>query len=212
MNKALFFVSSTVLFFLFTTSSHANPILSISSDTQTVSTGTTVLFDVNITGLATGIALGSFDLNISFDSTLLSLVNVAFGDPLVLGIDQLDPLNLGNSLSLSTPSNGLVSLIDTSLYDPASLSAAQASSFTLAVLSFNTLVAGISPITLSINSLSDANSLNIEATTQSRSITITDYSYLNTANLVSIPEPTTFLLLMLSGLSFLLTQHRKHFI
>ncbi len=212
MNKALFFVSSTVLFFLFTTSSNATPILSISPETQTVSTGATVLFDVNITGLATGIALGAFDLNINFDSTLLSFNTMAFGDPLLRGIDQLDPLNLGDSLSLSTPSFGLVNLIDTSLYDQATLIAAQGSSFTLAVLSFNTLASGISPITLSINSLSNVNATTIQAAIQSGSVTIADHPILNTEKLNTVPEPATFLLLTLSGLVFLLKQPRKHFI
>ena len=207
MNKALFFVSSTVLFFLFTTSSNATPILSISPETQTVSTGATVLFDVNITGLATGIALGAFDLNINFDSTLLSFTNVAFGDPLLLGVDQLDPLNLGNSLPLATSNSGLVNLIDFSLYDPATLIAAQDSIFTLAVLSFTTLASGTSPITLSINSLSNANANNIQATTLSGSVTITTDLIPNT-----VPEPEAFLLLMISGMSFFLTLNRKHFI
>jgi hypothetical protein len=207
MNKVIFFVSSTVLFLFFTTASHASPILSISPETQTVSTRAPVLFDVNITGLATGIALAAFDINIDFDSTLLSLTNVAFGDPLLLGIDQLDPLNLAMSLPLAKPSFGLVNLIDISLYDPAILIAAQSSSFTLAILSFDTLAAGISPITLSINSLSNANAAILQASIQSGSVTITDHLSPNT-----IPEPAPFLLLMLSGLSFSLTQHRKRFI
>jgi len=207
MNKAIFFVSSTVFFLFITTASHASPILSISPETQTVSTGTPVLFDVNITGLAAGIALAAFDINIGFDSTLLSLTTVAFGHPLLLGIDQLDPLGLGMSLPLATTSSGLVNLIDISLYDPAILIAAQNSSFTLARLSFDTLVAGISPITLSINNLSNANATLIEASIQSGSVTITDQTSPN-----SIPEPAAFLLLMLSGLSFFLTQHRVRFI
>jgi hypothetical protein len=207
MNKSIFFVSSTVLFLFFTTSSHAIPILSITPETQTISTGAPVLIDVNITELATGIALGAFDINIGFDSTLLSFTNVVFGDPLLLGIDQLDPLSLGMSLPLATTSSGLVNLIDISLYDPAILIAAQNSSFTLAILSFDTLVAGISPITLSINNLSNANATLIEASIQSGSVTITDQTSPN-----SIPEPTPFWLLMLSGLSFFLTQHRVRFI
>jgi len=87
------------------------------------------------------------------------------------------------------------------------LIAAQSSSFTLAILSFDTLAAGISPITLSINSLSNANAAILQASIQSGSVTITDHLSPNT-----IPEPAPFLLLMLSGPSFSLTQHRKRFI
>jgi len=206
MNKAVFIVSNLVLL-LFITTSHANPILSISPENQTISTGTSVLFDVNISGLDSSSALGAFDINIGFDSNLLSFTHVAFGDPLLQNIDQLDPLNLGKSLPLATPYSGLVNLIDFSLYDPATLIAAQGNSFTLAVLSFTGLLSGSSPITLSINSLSNANAINIQAASQSGSVTIKDYLSQN-----AVPEPVALLLLMVSGLSFLLSQQRKRLI
>src|SRR5690348_10021540 len=55
--------------------------LSIKPATQTVIRGSSVSVGLEISGLGNGTALGVFDLNIGFDSTLLSFSGAVFGDP-----------------------------------------------------------------------------------------------------------------------------------
>jgi hypothetical protein len=185
MNKAIFSVISAVMFFLFAAPSHANVFLNITPDTQSLSAG-----------LGSGTALGAYDLNIGFDSALLSFSKVTFGDP-TLG-DQLDLSHSDLNAPTATPSQGNVNLIEFSLDDPATLISQQASSFTLALLSFNTIAAGTSPITLSVNSLSDANAIDIPNTITNGSVTVQP-----------VPLPGAFLLFMSGILAFPLAQRRR---
>ena len=203
MNEKILSFISIVLCFIFTTPSHANAILTITPNTQSVSAGSPVFFAVNISGLGSGIALGAYVLDIGFDSTLLSFSQAAFGDP-VLG-DQLDLLHTGLNAPTATSSQGNINLIEFSLDDPTTLITQQASNFTLAVLSFTSLSQGTSPITLSVNSLTDANATDIESSTLNGSVTIN--STLNT-----ISEPEAILLLISGGLAFLLQQRRNRFV
>jgi hypothetical protein len=196
MNKAIFSVISAVMFFLFAPPSQANIILNITPDTQSLSVGSPVSFSINVSGLGSGTALGAYDLNIGFDSALLSFSQVIFGDQ-TLG-DQLDLSHLGLNAPTATPSLGNVNLIEFSLDDPATLIAQQASSFTLATVSFTTLASGISPITLSVLGLTDANAIDIPNSTVNGSVTV-----------ASVPLPGTLWLLMSGGVTFLLTQRRR---
>ena len=203
MNEKILSFISVVLCFLFTTPSHANAILTITPDTQSVSAGSPVSFAVNISGLGSGIALGAYVLEIGFDSALLNFSQATFGDP-VLG-DQLDLLNTGSNAPATTPSQGKINLIEFSLDDPTTLIANQASNFTLTTLSFTSLTPGTSPITLSVNSLTDANATDIESSTLNGSVTIN-------RSLNTVFEPEALLLLTCGGLAFLLTQPRNRFI
>lgn len=133
MNEKILSFISVVLCFIFTMPSHANVILTIKPDTQSVSAGSPVFFAVNISGLGTGIALGAYILDIGFDSALLNFTQATFGDPL-LG-DQLDLLNTGSNAPAATPSQDKINLIEFSLDDPTTLIAQQANNFTLAILS-----------------------------------------------------------------------------
>jgi hypothetical protein len=203
MNEKILSFISVVLCFIFTTPSHANAILTITPDTQSVSAGSPVFFAVNISGLGSGITLGAYILDIGFDSALLNFTQATFGDPL-LG-DQLDLLNTGLNAPAATPSQGKINLIEFSLDDPTTLIAQQARNFTLAILSFTSLIPGTSPITLSVNSFTDANATDIESSTLNGSVTIN--STLNT-----ISEPEALLLLISGGLAFLLLQRRNRFV
>jgi len=200
MNEKILSFISVVLCFLFTTPSHANAILTITPDTQSVSAGSPVSFAVNISGLGSGIALGAYVLDIGFDSALLNFTQATFGDPL-LG-DQLDLLNTGSNAPAATPSQGKINLIEFSLDDPTTLIANQASNFTLTTLSFTSLTQGTSPITLSVNSLTDANANDIQSSTLNGSVAIN-------RSLNTVSEPEALLLLMSGGLAFLLTQPRN---
>ena len=173
----------------FTATSQASIIVSIAPATLTSAPGLPIEIALKIAGLGNGTALGAYDLNVNFDPALLSFQNAQFGDP-TLG-DQLDLAHLGLSNPLSLPGTGTVNLIETSLDSASVLTTQQASAFTLATLSFASLGLGNTPITITINSLADANSLALDATTQ-----------LGNVSVAAVPLPLSFLL-MLSGLGLL---------
>lgn len=126
-------------------------------------------------------SLGTFDLDISFNPTILSLSEVTFGDPL-LG-DQLDLFGSG-SLTATTLGSGTVNLFELSFDFADDLNTLQADSFTLATLTFNTLGHGTSTLTLSSNALGDAFGDPLFATLNNGDITV-----------APVPEPGTMILL-----------------
>jgi hypothetical protein len=122
---------------------------------QQVSVGDSVDVALNISGLGDGTApsVGIFDLDVTWDATILALQHVTYGDP-VLG-DQLDPFGLGSVQAvLDLP--GYANVFELSLDSPMDLDVMQADSFTMATLTFDTLAVGISPVDVTVLSLGDA--------------------------------------------------------
>ena len=123
--------------------------------TQNVDVGSTADVEITISGLGPGgpPSVGGYALGIGYDPTLLGLLGVVFGDP-VLG----NQLALGGlsfqSVDTSTP--GGIGITEISFDSPAVLDAGQAPSFTLLTLSFQGLSPGTSP--LSIDSYTFSNS------------------------------------------------------
>jgi hypothetical protein len=176
---------------------------------QTVQLGDTVNVNVKISGLTAPGApsLSAFDLDVNFSSSILSLASVTFGDP-VLG-DQLDVSLLGCAFCLSTPGTGSVNLVEISFDSSADLDALQAADFVLATLSFDTLAAGTSPLTLSINQLVSSENRDQfgEACDPDQTVQgifcdpvaltadSTNGSVTVESGAAAVPEPATFLLL-----------------
>jgi len=126
-------------------------------------------------------SLGTFDLDIHFDPTILAFDSATFGDP-VLG-DQLDIWGLGlNPMGASITSPGVLDIWEVSLDTADDLNNFQAGSFTLATLTFSTLTVGTSPLEIIINSLGDAYGNPLSADVQS-------------GNISPVPEPATFILI-----------------
>ena len=145
--------------------------ISLSPATQTAGVGGPVTVDLNITGLDSSTALSSFDISVNFDSALLSYQSTTFGDP-ALG-DQLDLGNLGLNGPVATPGTGTVDLIETDIFDsPSTLLSGQAKSFTLGVLTFYGLIAGATPVSVTINSLADQDGSPFVANTAIGSVTV----------------------------------------
>jgi hypothetical protein len=163
--------------------------ISLNPATQTVTAGSSLDVALVISGLGSGAApsLGTFDLDLSFNSSILGFTGAVFGDP-GLG-DQLDLSGLG-SLSIATPGAGSVNLFELSFDAAADLDALQADSFTLATLSFSALSAGTSPLGITLNALGDANGDPLTADLAGGSISVG-----------SVPEPATWLLLGLGALT-----------
>jgi len=155
-------------------------VVSVNPSAQTVSLGSSVSVDINIDGLGDGAApsLGTYDIDLGFDATLLSFANIQFGT-------QLDVLGLGSIQSFS-PSAGAVNLFELSLDLASDLDALQAKAFTLATLTFDTLAVGQSLLSINLNALGDAVGDPLEAVTADGSIGI-----------ATIPEPSSALLMMI---------------
>lgn len=117
-------------------------------------------------------SLADFDLDVHFDASRLGYVGFTWGDA-VLG-DQLDLAHLG-SLAFADESqaaSGKINYFEVSYDDSALLNSTQAASFGLVTLTFNALVAGSAPITLSVNSLGDVNGNALSAQVNGASVQV----------------------------------------
>jgi hypothetical protein len=146
--------------------------VSVDPTTSTVGLGDQVTLDLNISGLTSSQALGSFDITVNYNPSLLSFSLIAFGDP-VLG-DQLDPFKVGyNNPTAWADGTGTVDLTETSIrYSPTDLLSGQAKNFTLGALTFYGLAAGTTPVTLTINNLADQNGNPLIASLTNSSVTV----------------------------------------
>lgn len=159
--------------------------ISASPSPSTVTVGSSVSVAISISGLVTGSApsLGTFDLDLGFDTGILSYTGTVFGDP-VLG-DQLDLFGLG-SVSQAAYSTGKVTFFDVSFDTPSDLDSLQADSFTLATLTFDAIATGTSPLSLTNNALGDANGDALTADISNSTLTVTKRN--------DVPEPAIWLL------------------
>ena len=149
---------------------------------QNVNAGDPFIVTLQISGLGAGSApsVGTFDIDLGFDSSLVSFVSTAYGT-------GLDIFGLGD-LQFTTPGAGTVNLFELSLDGATDLNSLQPASFVLATLSFSALANGTSPFILSLNALGDADGNALPATLQNGSVIIG-------SSTPSIPEPATLLLL-----------------
>ena len=169
---------------------------------QSVLVGGTIDVAVGISLLNIGEppSLGAYDLNVLFDPGIFSYSGVTFGDP-VLG-DQLDLFGLGD-LQSSTPGIGNVNLFELSFDSPADLNTLQAGDFTLFTLTLSALAPGTSPLSLSVNGLSDADGGPITFIAGEGSAIAIGVTGTPT------PEPATVLLIGL-GLAVMLVLRSRH--
>jgi len=138
--------------------------LSISPGSQTIGISDTVDIAVVISGLGDFMAdsLGTYDLNISYDSTVLTFQSATFGDS-TLG-DQLDLFGLG-SITADIPGSDVVEVYEVSLDSPSDLDSLQPGTFELVTLSFSANAVGVSSIDISVIDLGDANGYLLSAST-----------------------------------------------
>jgi hypothetical protein len=155
---------------------------------QDVSLGDPAAVEVFITGLGdySPPSLSAFDLEITYDPSILSMTTVIFGDP-ILG-DQLDLFGLGgNPQGVFNIAPGVENIFEISFDFPGDLEAFQASTFTLATLIFDTISPGSSLLSIYIYAISDASGYSLYGDTETGVINVTSTA--------PIPEPATLLLL-----------------
>jgi hypothetical protein len=157
---------------------------------QTVVGAGPVTVDLFISGLGLGSppSVGAFDLDVSFDPTILSPTNVVFSS--FLG----DP-GSGEALTTFSFVSGAVDLAALSLLLPGALDLLQPSSFRLATLSFSTLAIGTSPLTFSQILVADAFGAPLAVTATAGSVS-------------KVPEPSS-LVLISSGVGSLFVLRRR---
>ena len=191
MKKKLFLGIMLALLMLFGTAesqaSIATPDIGFDPVTQDVALGNSANVNLYFSQVVDIVSLGAFDLDISFDPSILSFSSVTFGDP-VLG-DQLDIFGLGSVTGSDASTPGIFNLFEFSLDDPLDLENLQAGSFILATLTFDTLTSGTSPLSLSVNAIGDAYGDPFSVDLVNGRI-----------NVIGVPEPAT-LILMGSGLA-----------
>ncbi|MEJ0038571.1 MAG: hypothetical protein WDO68_21270 [Gammaproteobacteria bacterium] len=172
--------------------------LSVVPQAATVNVGGTVSVDVVASDLVGGGApsLGAYDLELSFDSAVLSFSSIAFGTGLsVTGVPSIiQAFDLGV---------GFVNPFESSFEETADLNALQPDAFTLFTITFNADQVGTSLLTLSVNSLGDApgGSLTADAL-DGASVSV------GGASPVPLPAAAWLLLTGVAGVSSLVRRRR----
>lgn len=163
--------------------------LSVIPATTSALIGDTVPVELVVSGLGDLAApsLGAYDIDLSFDGGVLSLLDVAFGA-------HLDVLGLG-SMQETTTGAGMVNVFELSLDDAADLDSLQPGSFTLATLTFQVTAPGYSALSLAVNSLADAAGDELSVNLVDSAVT-------------AVPEPSSGLLMLLGLLSVGLAARR----
>jgi hypothetical protein len=160
--------------------------VAVKPNTQNAVVGSPVQVDLMISGVNSGTvsALGAFDLDVTFDSSLMTFESATFGT-------NLDVSGLGATPSVRTQGGGTVNLFEVSLDTAADLVAHQPSIFNLATLTFNAVATGNSVINIGINSLADAKGESLAASVVPGNILVS-----------AVPEPHIYMLI-LAGLGLL---------
>jgi len=191
MKRTNFYVLLLALALFFTHHTASAVVIDITPVEQTVTLGDSVSVDIFISGLTDSNALGDFDFDLFFDSSILGLTSVSFGN------------QLGDSLQDSSSGSGWANLNELSWESALDLVANQANSFSLATLTFNTLSIGTSEFFFdTIWALGDQNGDWLGGDFNKGLVNVIDST-------TPIPEPSSLLLLALGLLGVSLQRRAR---
>jgi PEP-CTERM motif len=168
-------------------SAHAMPVISISPSTQDVLVGGNASVDIVVSNLTQpGEAIGGFWIQLGFDDSLLAQ---GPGLGFTVDPDAKMPGGLDFSFGWDTPGPGSLDLglLADPGADQAALALLQGGSFRLATVTFTGIANGLSPLTLTVLDLSNADGSGlIDNTTQNGQICVGG----NCGG--TVPEPGTY--------------------
>jgi len=143
-------------------------LLSVIPQTPSANVGGTLSVDVIASGLLDGGApsIGTYDLSLAYDSSLLSLAGVTFGS-------GLDVRGFGSLQDWSASAPGLANVFELSFDSIDDLTQLQPDRFRLFTLTFQADAIGATALTLLINALGDAagNALTPDIANASATVT-----------------------------------------
>ncbi len=160
--------------------------ISFAPSSQTVNVGDAVSVDIVVSDLA-GEIVSAYDLDVTYDSSILSATGVTFG--LLLGDESWFEAFNASDISLA----GLVDFAQLSLLSDAELGTLQPDSFTLATLEFLAIGPGTSSLDFVFDAFNDIKGLNagiLEPSAGSGGVTVSN----------PIPEPGAALVFGLGAL------------
>ena len=177
---------------------NANAIsIDLIADKTTVNIGDNIELQVRISGLEGASALGSYDVNVHYDSDLFSISNITWGD--ATQGNQLDLLGFG---SLQDNSNNLdwLTMLEVSFDEIADLELLQAGEFTLFSILLSAIALGSGDFSLTTNAIGDAYGQDLFIDTiNSTTVNV---------NAVAVPEPSGVLLLLVGLIAAALLRSR----
>lgn len=173
--------------------------ISLTPSTQSIMLGNTVTVELGISrlGWLSPTSLSVFDINVTFDASILDFNSVVFGDP-VWG-DQLDLFGLGSFTNVFT-GVGFINLFELSFDFASDLDSFQIGDFTLATITFDSLAAGFSALDIFVNDIGDAHGSALSATVSGANVEVIDNS---------VSEPGVLFLFGLGVAVLALVRRRK---
>jgi hypothetical protein len=160
-------------------------VVSFEPVSQTVFVGQSASVDLVVSGLEPGVSVGSFDLFVAFDPTIVGASDAVFG--LYLGDPSaFEALTRTDFISVF----GEVEVAEDSLLSPSALTALQdpvrSTGFVLATLTFAALAPGVSPLRIELGIAADQNGTALDVIGGAGSITV-----------LPVPEPDAVALMVL---------------
>lgn len=178
---------------VFTSFSAQAVIINVEPNVPSIEQGNAVTVDITVSDLGDGTApsLGVFDLDLSFDNSILGLNSVTFGN-------QLDLFGFGSLQFDDASVAGTVNLFELSFDLPGDLDTLQAPSFVLASLAFDTLAIGTTDLLVAVNALGDSLGDPLSFSVNNSSLEVT----------TSVPLPASSWLILLGVLSLFAARKR----